>query len=76
MPVLVTKVAKAKRFPFQAAVERAGETRALRRDMHRLRHFRNRCDHDHLPDMTAAEKPELVHAAYRVGVAMIDAALV
>ena len=49
-------------------------TRRLRSHLHTLRVFRNRCDHDHLEDLRPSDKPQLVHAAYCVAVALIAAA--
>ena len=43
---------------------------ALIGDMHTLRKFGNRVDHDDLPDLRPDEKPELVHCVYRIAVAM------
>ena len=47
-------------------------TRQLRSHLHTLRMFRNRCDHDHLEDLRVSDKPELVHAAYQVALAILD----
>jgi hypothetical protein len=49
-------------------------TRQLRQHLHTLRTCRNRCDHDHLPDLRPSDKPDLVHAAYHVAMALIIAA--
>ena len=47
---------------------------ALIDDMHALRMFGNRVDHDDLPDLRPNEKPDVVHRVYRIAVAMLQLA--